>query len=154
MRANYTFRARRKRRTPPSRPRPPSSIAHVAGSGTACTTWKPLISVAARDVMTVASSWLHLDSGDRVKRQSQRRSSPTCSLHPGRRCVETSGDVIGFPLNRFLTNVELFLKRNRECAPLPPVSSWRPLLHASRPGCCVACFNVAGCIVSFFTETL
>src|ERR1017187_5213617 len=45
---------------------------------------------------------------DRVKRQSQRRSSPTGSLQPGRRCVETSGDVIE----------EVFTKPKNNCRAL------------------------------------
>jgi hypothetical protein len=32
----------------------------------------------------------------------------TDPLTPGRRCVETSGDVIDFAFRQFLTNVELY----------------------------------------------
>jgi len=40
-----------------------------------------------------ADSGLQLDSGDRAKRLSSGGPAPRASLQPGRRCVETSGDV-------------------------------------------------------------
>jgi hypothetical protein len=44
---------------------------------------------------------------------SQRRSSPTGSLQPGRRCVETSGDVIGLLLETAREAVKIYLQRPR-----------------------------------------
>src|SRR5207248_1080248 len=62
-------------------------------------------------------SGLQLESGDRVKAMSQRRCSPT-DFQSGRRCVETSGDVIDQVCTSFRKNCRALSSISR-CRLLP-----------------------------------